>query len=98
MMLRAYATAVSLEHVAGWKMLEAYCGARGIECARQSQPDAILLDVVMPAMDGPAMLRKLKTRRATAHIPVVLLTSKARLPEGQGLSSLPVRRSSCQAL
>ncbi|HEV2273587.1 MAG TPA: response regulator [Acidobacteriaceae bacterium] len=83
-------TALSLQTVAGWNVLEAYCGAQGIECARLNQPDAILLDVMMPAMDGPAILRKLKTGRATAHIPVVLLTAKARPGERQSLSTLPV--------
>jgi CheY-like chemotaxis protein len=83
-------TALSLQTVAGWNVLEAYCGAQGIECAMLNQPDAILLDVMMPAMDGPAILHKLKTARSTAHIPVVLLTAKARPSERKSLASLPV--------
>jgi CheY-like chemotaxis protein len=83
-------TALSLQTVAGWNVIEAYCGAQGIESAKLNQPDAILLDVMMPAMDGPAILQKLKTARSTAHIPVVLLTAKARAGERKSLSTLPV--------
>jgi CheY-like chemotaxis protein len=83
-------TALSLQTVAGWNVIEAYCGAQGIESAKLNQPDAILLDVMMPAMDGPAILQKLKTARSTAHIPVVLLTAKARPGERKSLSNLPV--------
>jgi CheY-like chemotaxis protein len=78
------AVAHSLQTMAGWDVVEAYCGAQAIESATQGQPDAILLDVMMPAMDGPAMLAKLRTTRATSHIPIVLLTahngSYAHLP------------------
>jgi CheY-like chemotaxis protein len=83
-------TALSLQTMAGWNVLEAYCGAQGIECAKLNQPDAILLDVVMPAMDGPAILQKLKAARSTAHIPVLLLTARARPGERRSLSTLPV--------
>ncbi len=69
------AVAQSLQIMAGWEVVEAYCGAQAIETATHGQPDAILLDVMMPAMDGPAMLAKLRTTRATSHIPIVLLTS-----------------------
>lgn len=83
-------TALSLQTVAGWDVLEAYCGAQGLEYAKLNQPDAILLDVMMPAMDGPAILQKLKTARSTAHIPVLLLTARARPSEKRSLSALPV--------
>jgi CheY-like chemotaxis protein len=83
-------TALSLQTIAGWNVLEAYCGTQGIESAMANQPDAILLDVVMPAMDGPAILQKLKAARSTAHIPVVLLTARARPVERKSFSQLPV--------
>lgn len=83
-------TALSLQTVAGWDVLEAYCGLQGIECAMLNQPDAILLDVMMPAMDGPAILQKLKAARSTAHIPVVLLTARVRPSERRTLARLPV--------
>jgi CheY-like chemotaxis protein len=84
------AAAHSLRMMAGWEVFEAYCGAQAIESARQHQPDAILLDVMMPAMDGPAMLAKLRAARATSHIPIVLLTAKVQAVDNGSLSHLPV--------
>jgi CheY-like chemotaxis protein len=80
----------SLQVMAGWDVVEAYCGAQAIESAKQHQPDAILLDVMMPAMDGPAMLGKLRATRATSHIPIVLLTAKVQALHDGSLSHLPV--------
>jgi CheY-like chemotaxis protein len=84
------AVAYSLQTMAGWDVAEAYCGAQAIESAKQDQPDAILLDVMMPAMDGPAMLGKLKSMRVTSHIPIVLLTAKAEAVQNGSLAHLPV--------
>jgi CheY-like chemotaxis protein len=84
------AVAYSLQTMAGWDVVEAYCGAQAIESATRHQPDAILLDVMMPAMDGPAMLAKLRTARATSHIPIVLLTAKVQAAHDGSLSHLPV--------
>jgi len=80
----------SLRMMAGWDVAQAYCGAQAIESATQHQPDAILLDVMMPAMDGPAMLAKLRSTRATSHIPIVLLTAKVNAVQNGSLSHLPV--------
>jgi len=85
-----HAAAYSLHTMAGWDVDEAYCGAQAIESATQYQPDAILLDVMMPAMDGPAMLAKLRTTRATSHIPIVLLTAKVMAVNNGSLAHLPV--------
>ncbi len=84
------AAAYSLQTMAGWEVVQAYCGAQAIESATQHQPDAILLDVMMPAMDGPAMLAKLRAIRATSHIPIVLLTAKVHAVHDGSLSHLPV--------
>ena len=84
------AAAYSLETMAGWDVVQAYCAAQAIESATQHQPDAILLDVMMPAMDGPAMLAKLRAIRATSHIPIVLLTAKVEAVHDGSLSHLPV--------
>ena len=70
--------AMSLETVAGWDVVEANSGRQGIEKASSEQPDAILLDVMMPEMDGPTTLLKLKASGKTAHIPVLLLTAKVQ--------------------
>jgi len=80
----------SLQTMTGWDVAEAYCGAQAIESAKQHQPDAILLDVMMPAMDGPAMLGKLRATRATSHIPIVLLTAKLQAVYDGSRSHLPV--------
>lgn len=50
-------------------------GASGLEKAKTWQPDFILLDVIMPGMDGYETCRRLKAMKETAHIPVVLFTA-----------------------
>lgn len=72
--------AMSLEMVGGYRVRSAASGAEGVAAAVAERPDAILLDVMMPDMDGPATFRKLQESEATSDIPVVLLT--ARLPVG----------------
>ena len=70
--------ALSLETIAGWDVLTADSGAKGVAQAIAMQPDAILLDVMMPGMDGPATFRALHNHPATAQIPVLLLTAKVQ--------------------
>jgi CheY-like chemotaxis protein len=70
--------ALSLETVAGWDVVVASSGAQGLARAIEYQPDAILLDVMMPGMDGPTTFRELRKNPATAHIPVLLLTAKVQ--------------------
>ncbi|OGY87790.1 MAG: hypothetical protein A2233_02130 [Candidatus Kerfeldbacteria bacterium RIFOXYA2_FULL_38_24] len=59
----------------GYEVKSAYNGAEGIELAEQYQPSVILLDIIMPKMDGFVALKKLKKNEATKHIPVILLTN-----------------------
>jgi CheY-like chemotaxis protein len=66
---------VSLELVGQFEVLTAASGSAGIETARATQPDAILLDVMMPDMDGPTTLARLQADPATRDIPVVFLTA-----------------------
>jgi CheY-like chemotaxis protein len=65
-----------LETVAGWKVETASSGEEGIMKAEIYQPDAILLDVMMPEMDGIATFEKLQANPVTKKIPVILLTAK----------------------
>lgn len=70
--------ALSLEAVAGWHILTASSGAEGIEIAIAEQPDAILMDVMMPGVDGPTTFRTMQNTPAIAKIPVLLLTAKVQ--------------------
>ncbi|MCL2079933.1 MAG: response regulator [Oscillospiraceae bacterium] len=60
-----------------YKLLAATNGSDAIEAAEKHSPDIILLDVVMPEMDGYAVIEVLKSSAKTKNIPVVFLTAKA---------------------
>ena len=70
--------ALSLESVAGWEIITARSGAEGIEKAKEEKPDAILMDVMMPAMDGPTTFREMQKVPEISAIPVILLTAKVQ--------------------
>ena len=61
----------------GMEVLEAEDGEHGIEVARKEQPDLILLDVMMPGIDGWEVARRLGRDAATSEIPIVFLTARA---------------------
>ncbi|OUL36086.1 response regulator [Nostoc sp. 106C] len=67
---------ICLETVAAWEVMTVSSGKEGIIKAEAWQPDAILLDVMMPDMDGIATFEKLQANAATKDIPVILLTAK----------------------
>jgi len=67
---------VCLETVARWEVLLASSGQDCLRQAEAEQPDAILLDVMMPDMDGITTFQKLQENPATQSIPVILLTAK----------------------
>lgn len=71
---------LSLE-LAGWEPIEAPDGHQAIALAATIDPDAILLDVMMPGMDGPGTLAALRARPETQDIPVVFLTAKTLTPQ-----------------
>jgi CheY-like chemotaxis protein len=79
---------VSLELVGQYEVLTASSGRDGVRSARDEQPDAILLDVMMPDMDGPATLAELLADPLTCDIPVVFLTAKTQSSERIRLSQL----------
>jgi CheY-like chemotaxis protein len=74
-MLREVAKA-SLEMVGGWEVLTASSGAEAAEIALRERPDALLLDVMMPGMDGPSTVLALRSELETRDIPVIFLTAK----------------------
>ncbi|GAB4465634.1 MAG: response regulator [Elainellaceae cyanobacterium] len=68
-------TAVALLSVEGYEVLEADSGAAALDCVAQTNPDLILLDVMMPGMDGYEVCRQLKQDEHTRLIPVVFVTA-----------------------
>lgn len=69
---------IGLTMIGGWQVLTASSGQEGIQQAKQHRPDAILLDVMMPDMDGIATLGALKADSDTQAIPIVFLTAKSK--------------------
>jgi two-component system alkaline phosphatase synthesis response regulator PhoP len=69
--------------VAGWDVLTASSGLQGIQIAQTEQPDAILLDVMMPDMDGIHTFKALQSNPVTKQIPVIFLTATAQESERQ---------------
>jgi CheY-like chemotaxis protein len=82
--------ALSLESVAGWEVIVASSGAQGLVRAAEYQPDAILLDVMMPGMDGPTTFRELRKNPKTSRIPVLLLTAKVQSTDQRRFADLGV--------
>ena len=68
---------LSLSRVGGMTVIEATSGVEGVRKAQDEEPDVILLDMMMPAMDGLETLSALRSQPATAMTPVIFLTAKA---------------------
>jgi CheY-like chemotaxis protein len=81
---------LTLEVGASWHVLTAAHGTAGADAARTSRPDAILLDVMMPGIDGPATLELLRQDDRTRDIPVIFLTAKINPGERERLLALGV--------
>lgn len=79
-----------LELVEGWDVLLAASGDEGLMSAQSEQPDAVLLDVMMPEMDGVATFKQLQANRETRQIPVLLLTAKVQPTDRQRFAELGV--------
>ncbi len=67
----------NLELFAGYNVVTATLGTKGIRAALKEKPNLILLDIMMPGIDGFEVLEKLKKNKKTLHIPVIMLTSKS---------------------
>jgi len=81
---------MSLEMTAGWEVVTAPSGADALRTAAAERPDAILLDVMMPGMDGPATARALRAEPDTAEIPIILLTAKVQAADRRRFDDLGV--------
>lgn len=66
---------------ANYEVVSAYDGKDGIEKAAKEKPDLILLDILMPEMNGFQTLQKLKEDTQTMSIPVIMLTAKSQLDD-----------------
>ena len=80
----------SLELIGGWEVDCAASGADALSIATANPPDAILLDVMMPTMDGPTTFGRLQADPRTRSVPVVLLTAKVQGLERRQWESLGV--------
>ena len=82
-------TRLSLELTENWIVLGANGGAAGALLALSASPDAILLDVMMPDLDGPSTLRLLQQQHVTT--PVIFLTAKVQPADRQKFMQLGVK-------
>ena len=69
---------MGLEMAADWTVVTASSGKEGLMLAETSQPDVILLDLMMPGWDGKETLKQLKANPKTVNIPVILMTAKTQ--------------------
>jgi CheY-like chemotaxis protein len=79
---------MSLKITKHWDILTAATGNEGLAIAATEQPDAILLDVIMPEVDGLTTLKALNTNPETQHIPVLLLTATVKAATRQQYAAL----------
>lgn len=86
-----YVARISLGRVGGMTVIEASSGKEGIALAKSERPDFILLDMMMPGMDGAATFHALREDEETSSIPVVFLTAVAKVAEVQRLKDLGAR-------
>jgi threonine synthase len=70
-----------LDRYRNYRVFEANTAKDGLDLVRQRQPDLVMLDLMMPEMDGFAMTDALKSDPRTAHIPVVIVSAKTLAPE-----------------
>lgn len=59
----------------GFRVLNAFNGEEGLGIYMKENPDLILLDIIMPIMDGVEMLRKVRRKEDGKHVPVIVLTN-----------------------
>ena len=64
--------------VAGYDVVSAYDGLDAIEKIKESKPDLVLMDIMMPLIDGIEVVRQMKADDSIKHIPVVMLTAASK--------------------
>lgn len=83
-------TMTALELVAKWHVLAANGGAVAVDLAQEHRPDVVLLDLMMPVMDGRATFQALRADERTRDIPIILLTAKLQVGENQAWDDMAV--------
>ena len=79
---------MSLRDVGGWEVVCVSDGFAALEAAASERPDCILLDVMMPELDGPGTFARLQQDEQCRSIPVVFMTAKAQPHELRGYTEL----------
>ncbi|MBD2211390.1 response regulator [Nostoc linckia FACHB-104] len=79
-----------LENIGHWQVLVAQSGTEGLAVAKSEHPDAILLDVMMPDIDGMSLFHSLQDNLTTNAIPVILLTAKVQTVDLNEFSQLAI--------
>lgn len=79
---------MSLDLLGHMAVVEAEDGEQGVSKAAEHKPDVILLDMMMPVLDGPATLAKLREHPETKSIPVIFLTARAMTSEVEKLKTM----------
>jgi len=84
-------TKICLETVTDWQVITASSGREGIVKAETEQPDAILLDVMMPDMDGLTTFANLHANALTHDIPVILLSAEIQTADRRHYSEMGIK-------
>ncbi|MDP7223420.1 MAG: response regulator [Alphaproteobacteria bacterium] len=74
---------LSLETVGGFSVTACSNGEEGIQKAMENKPDIIMIDVMMPGLDGPATLQKFKNNPDLSSIPIIFMTARVQEAEIQ---------------
>ena len=88
--IREVAT-MTLETMAGFEVITAPNGIAGIAKAESERPEAILLDVMMPGIDGMTTFQRLQESETTRSIPVIFMTAKVQAADRKRLADLGAR-------
>jgi DNA-binding response OmpR family regulator len=81
---------VAFKVITQWEVLVANSAQAGIAIAAAEQPDAILLDVMMPEVDGLRTVEMMRANSTIQHIPIILLTAKAQAKDREKFAQLPI--------
>jgi CheY-like chemotaxis protein len=72
---------ISLSRVGKWRVLLADSGLQALDVVSREKPDVILLDVMMPGMDGPTTLKRLRENPSLCNTPIIFMTAKVQKHE-----------------